>query len=486
MNRRSKPHFEVQNSSFDILRFTIRKIDGASTSSIAVRPFEGPVGVRPPYLLEDTYQRIRADRYNSVKVHLQYGTGGLDAVIPSSNVTTLAPGFVPGLPDEAASFRAAVRDPIESAPLKKRIDSRGSVAIVIPDITRPLPSERILPWLLAELDHIPPERLTIINGTGSHRTNSAEELAAMVGTDIFTRYRVVNHTAHDPARLLPAGRSPEGRTVYMNREYVEADKRIVLGFIEPHFMAGFSGGYKGIFPALADIDSIMHYHRAAVIGDPRSTWGRIEGNPTQDQIVRNGTLLPVDFCINLTLNRAREITRYFCGDALAAHRAGCEFARATAMVPCRSTFPIVVTTNSGYPLDQNLYQTVKGMSAAAQIVDANGFILAASCCNDGFPAHGNFRKLLYEHDSPRAVLETILAPGFSMYDQWEAQLLALICLKARVGLYSEIPAEEVCRAHLEPVGNIETRIVAELDRVGADAPVAVLPEGPMTIPYLVG
>jgi lactate racemase len=422
----------------------------------------------------------------SVKVHLQYGTGRLDAEIPSSNVTLLAPRFIPGLPDEEAAFREAVRNPVESSPLRERIGAHGRVAIVVPDITRPLPSERLLPWLLAELDHVPPERLTIINGTGSHRANSAEELASMVGAGIFSRYKVVNHTAHDPARLTPAGRTADGRTVFMTREYVEADRRIVLGFIEPHFMAGFSGGYKGIFPALADIDSIMHYHRAAVIGDPRSTWGLIEGNPTQEQIIRNGALLPVDFCINVTLNRRRAITRYFCGEVLAAHREGCKFAKATAMVPCQHAFPIVVTTNSGYPLDQNLYQTVKGMSAAAQIVEARGFILAASRCNDGFPAHGNFRKLLYEHSSPRAVLDTILAPGFSVYDQWEAQLLALICLKARVGLYSEIPAEEVSRAHVEPVSHIDARLGAELERIGIDAPVAVLPEGPMTIPYLAG
>jgi nickel-dependent lactate racemase len=249
-------------------------------------------------------------------------------------------------------------------------------------------------------------------------------------------------------------------------------------------MAGFSGGYKGIFPALADIDSIMHYHRAVVIGDPRSTWGLLEGNPTQEQIRANGSLLPVDFCLNVTLNRRREITRYFCGDPIAAHEEGCRFARATAMVACREPFPVVITTNSGYPLDQNLYQAVKGMSAAAQIVDSSGLILAAARCNDGFPAHGNFRKLLLEHATPRAILDTILAPGFSVYDQWEAQVLAMILLKARVGLYSEIPGDEVHRAHLEPVGSIAARISVELERIGPDAPIAVLPEGPMTIPYL--
>ena len=280
----------------------------------------------------------------------------------------LEPKYVQGLPDEEAAFRDAVRNPIESRPMRDLLRPKDRLALVIPDITRPLATDRLLRWTIGELSHIPDENITIINGTGSHRANTEAELASMVGREMLERFRVVNHSAHDPGTLAPAGRTPDGRTVLMNREYVEADRRIVLGFIEPHFMAGFSGGYKGVFPALADIDSIMHYHRASVIGDPRSTWGQLEGNPTQDQIRANGSLLPVDFCINVTQNRNRQITGFFCGEVSAAHRQGCEFARATAMVACERSYPIVLTTNGGYPLDQNLYQSVKGMSAAAQIV----------------------------------------------------------------------------------------------------------------------
>ena len=419
-----------------------------------------------------------------MKVHLQYGRDGLDVNLPSEQVTVLAPKWLEGLPDEPAAFRAAVRDPIDSPPLKELIGARDRVAVVIPDITRPLPSDRLLPWLFAELAHVPAENFTIINGTGSHRVNTDDELRGMVGDEVFGRYRVVNHNAHDPATLAPAGQTADGRAVLMNREYVEADRRIVLGFIEPHFMAGFSGGYKGVFPAVADIDSIMHYHRAEAIGHPRSTWGVLEGNPTQEQIRANGALLPVDFCVNVTINRRRQITRFFCGEVLAAFERGCRFAKATAMVACPRPFPVVVTTNGGYPLDQNLYQAVKGMSAASQVVSEGGLIVAASRCNDGFPAHGNFRRLLFEHAGPRELLATILAPGFSMYDQWEAQLLAIIRLKARVGLYSEIAPDQVRRAHLEPVADVAARVGEELSRIGQDAPVAVLPEGPMTIPYL--
>jgi nickel-dependent lactate racemase len=272
----------------------------------------------------------------------------------------------------------------------------------------------------------------------------------------------------------------------MNRAYVEADRRIVLGFIEPHFMAGFSGGYKGIFPAVADIGAIMRYHDAPTIGHPKSTWGVLDGNPTQARIRHDGSLLPVDFCVNVTLNRDRGITRFFCGDVRAAHEAGCAFSRETAMVACPRPFPVVVTTNSGYPLDQNLYQAVKGMSAAAQIVEDGGLIVTAARCNDGFPAHGNFRQLLVASSSPRALLDTILEPGFSMYDQWEAQLLAMICLKARVALKSELPDDEVRRAHLTPIADIGRAVADEMLRAGRDLAVAVLPEGPMTIPWVGG
>ena len=395
------------------------------------------------------------------RIRLQYGADGIDLATDAPNVTVVEPRFVKGLADEAGGFRDAARNPIGTKPLRELVAATDRIAVVIPDITRPLPSERLLPWLFAELSHVPAANFTIVNGTGSHRSNTPVELEKMVGKDVASRYRIVNHTAHDPSTLALAGKTADGRAVLMNRDYVEADKRIVLGFIEPHFMAGFSGGYKGVFPAIADIEAITHYHRAAVIADPKSTWGALEGNPTQEQIRRNGGLLP-----------------------LQAHRQGCAFAKETAMVACDRAFPIVVTTNGGYPLDQNLYQTVKGMSAAAQIVSDGGYILTAARCNDGFPSHGNFKKLLFEHGTPKAILDTVLAPGFHLFDQWEAQMLAMILVRARAGLYSEIPADEIRRAHVEPVADVSARLAEEVRKVGRDVPIAVLPEGPMTIPYL--
>jgi nickel-dependent lactate racemase len=418
------------------------------------------------------------------RVRLRYGTDALELATDASDVTVIEPRFVGGLPDEAAAFREAVRRPIGARPLRDVVRASHRVAVVIPDITRPMPSHRLLPWLFGEIAHVPARNVTVINGTGSHRANTPAELERMVGRAVASTYRVVNHDAHAPAMLALAGTTRDGRPVSLSKAYVEADRRIVVGFIEPHFMAGFSGGYKGIFPALGDIESIIHYHRAAVIAHPRSTWGVLDGNPTQAQIRENGALLPLDFCVNVTLNRDQEITSFYCGDPIEAHERGCEAVRESAMVPCEQPFPIVVTTNGGYPLDQNLYQTVKGMSAGAQIVREGGYILTAARCNDGFPAHGNFRKLLVEHPTPQAILDTVLAPGFSLFDQWEAQVLAMILVRARAGLYSEIPADDLRPAHVEPVADVGARLAEELRRVGRDAPVAVLPEGPMTIPYL--
>lgn len=421
-----------------------------------------------------------------MQVRLPYGEGALDVELPGERISLIEPRFVPGLADEHAAFLRSVRAPLgDTRPLRECVREGETVAVCIPDATRPLPGDRLLPWLFAELPHVRDASVVIVVGTGSHRASTHDELRRMVGDEVLRRHRITSHDAHDPGRLVRAGAWDDGQPVLFAREWAEADRRIVLGFVEPHFMAGFSGGYKGVFPAVADVASIVRYHGAAVIADPRSTWGVIEGNPTQQIVRRFGALRPVDFCVNVTLNRERAITGFFCGEPAAAHDAACALSREIAMVRCERPFPIVVTTNSGHPLDQNLYQSVKGMSAGAQIVAENGLVVQASRCGDGFPAHGNFKRLLFEHDGPRALLDAILAPGFSVFDQWEAQILAQLRLRARIALRSELPDDEVRRAHLEPIADVAARVREELRALGdAGAPIAVLPEGPMTIPFL--
>lgn len=421
-----------------------------------------------------------------MKIAYRYGKEEKVLEVPFPQTEVIRPRHLPGLEDEAAAFREAVRNPVAGASLQRRLRKDSRVAIVIPDITRPLPSDRVLPWILEELAGIPPEYIVIVNGTGSHRPNTKSELREMVGDAVFDRVRVVNHDASDTGGLASAGRTSSGRNLCFRKEVLEADLRILLGFIEPHFVAGFSGGYKAVMPGTADMDSILEYHGAKIIGSPCSTWGRLDDNPTQQCVREWGAMAGPSFLINLTLNNHREITRWFCGDVVPAHDAGCEFVRQSAMAGFEQPFDLVITTNAGHPLDQNLYQTVKGISAGFQIVREGGQILCLSRCGEGFPEHGNFRRLLFEGESPRAILDRIEAPGFSMYDQWEAQLLAMIQVRARVALHSEIPAEEVRRAHLEPVADPESWLRDKFRELGAGARVAVLPEGPMSIPYLSG
>lgn len=419
-----------------------------------------------------------------MQIKLPYGKTILTAEAPFADVTILEPRGVEGLADEANDFAGAVRAPINARALREIVGRRDKVAVLVPDITRPFPSHRVLPWLFKELAHVPEGNFTVIIGTGSHRANTPAELKEMLGAEIVARYRVVNHNAHALPTMQPVGKREDGGIVYMNKEYVTADRRILLGFIEPHFMAGFSGGYKAVMPGVADINSILYYHSARVVGDQRSTWGVLEDNPTQELIRKLGALVNVDFCINVTLNRKRCITGFFCGDPQSAHLKGCEFAKASTMVPCSRYFPVVITTNGGYPLDQNLYQSVKGLSAAAQIVTQDGLIIAACECADGFPSHGNFTRLLWEHDSPQSIIATVLKPGFKMFDQWEAQLLAMIQVRAKVALFSTLRSDDVRRAHLDYVENLDEYLASAMHRLGKNTPIAVLPDGPLTIPYV--
>ncbi len=418
-------------------------------------------------------------------VQLDYGSEGLSLNLKGLNATILRPHYLEGLPDERAAFIKSVRRPYNSPPLRELITSGDRLAVVIPDITRALPGDRLLPWFFEELEGVPKENVTIIVGTGTHRSNTHEELVQMVGPEISAKYRIVNHDSRDSGTLLYAGRSPYGYDVSYTTEYVQADRRILVGFIEPHFMAGFSGGYKAVFPGIADLNAIQLYHGFTNIAHPKSTWGVLAGNPTQNHVCAAGRLLPVDFLVNVTLNTDRQITGYFCGDVSSAHEAGCAFSKKTAMVRVEKEFPIVVTTNSGYPLDLNLYQSVKGMSAAHSIVTNNGLIITAARCNDGFPEHGAFKNQILRWSSPNEAWKAIRHPDFSEPDQWQTQKLLQILQTCRVSLFSELDPELVRQAHLSPIDDIRSAINKELIQLGnPNTPVAVVPEGPLTIPYI--
>jgi nickel-dependent lactate racemase len=419
-----------------------------------------------------------------MRVELAYGEGVRSLEVPEG-ATVLLPRQIAGLPDERGAIIDALRAPMGQPSLRERVNPSDRVAVVFSDITRPMPNARVLPTLLDELAHVPPEQVVLINGLGTHRAQTEEELVRMLGRDLVARYTIEQHDAWDTEGLIDLGETRYGHRALANRTFVEATFRIVTGFIEPHIFAGFSGGPKAVLPGIAGIESIMDNHGYAMLSADTATWGITEGNPVWEEISQVGQLARPDLMLNVTLNRRRQITGVFAGELREAHRNGIEFVRSSAMVPVDAPYDIVVTSNSGYPLDINLYQAVKGMSCAAQVVKPGGSILIASECRDGVPDYGEYRNLMHEGGSPQGVLELISQPGFRRHDQWEAQLHAQILQLADIHVYSDYLSDEETRGMLcEPCHDLDATLADLLKKHGPRARVCVLPEGPQTIPYL--
>jgi nickel-dependent lactate racemase len=419
---------------------------------------------------------------------LAYGKKGLSVQLPDeAAVTVLEPAHEEALADPRAALREALRRPLEGPPLRELARGAAKVGVVFNDITRPTPNQLILPAIFEEFASagLKTGQITLFNATGTHRGNTAAELEGMLGAEIAGRYRIVQNDARAADAHVRIGRTPGGNEVWMLREFMACDLKILTGFIEPHFVAGFSGGGKAVMPGLARLDTVMHNHGARNIDSPHSTWGLTEGNPLWEDVRAAARLAQPGFLVNVALNRDKAITAVFAGAWEQAHARGCAWVKERAMVPVAEPFDIVLTSNSGYPLDLNLYQAVKGMSAAALVLKPGGGILIAAECWDGIPEHGAFGELLRQARSPEELLRTVRAPGFAREDMWEAQLLALVCQKARVYVYSDgLTDEQIRSAHLEPCRSIEAT-VAELRReYGLGARICVLPEGPQTIPYL--
>ncbi|HEX9116903.1 MAG TPA: nickel-dependent lactate racemase [Anaerolineae bacterium] len=416
---------------------------------------------------------------------LAYGKTGLDLELPDRyDVTVVEPRFVPAVADPQAALAAALAAPIGSARLREFAAQGAHAGIVFSDITRATPNHLLLPAVLAELD-LPPERITLFNALGTHRPNTEAELRGMLGDAIVDRYRIVQNNAFDPDTQVCLGRSTRGHEIWLNREFASCEIKVLTGFIEPHFFAGYSGGGKAVMPGMAGQKTVLGNHDAGMIADPAATWGVTRGNPIWEEIQEVSHQAGRLFLLNVTLNKNKEITGVFAGDLDLAHAAGCAYVKETAMVSVPHAFDIVITSNSGYPLDLNLYQTVKGMSAAAQVVRPGGAIIAAAECWDGIPAHGLYGKLLASAPSPAALLETIAAPGFLEQDQWQAQIQAQIQGRADVYVYSDhLSADVIQSALLLPTGKIEDTVAALVDRYGPQATICVLPEGPQTIPYV--
>jgi nickel-dependent lactate racemase len=421
-----------------------------------------------------------------LNIELAYGRTGLLVELPDA-VEVLKPKFNPGFSDEVTAIRNALQNPIGTKPLADLVKDRDRVVIVHTDITRATPNDRILPVLIAELEAagIQPDDIILINGLGTHRSQTDTELRTLLGDKIVDNYRCLQHDCYDDSNLVSLGETSLGHPVRINRDYMEADVRILTGFIEPHFFAGFSGGPKALLPSLAGAESVFTNHGFQMISHPKASWGITDGNPIWEEMCEVALRTNPTFLLNVSLNANKEITSVFAGDMIDAHAQGCKFVKENAMVGVEEPYDIVITTNSGYPLDQNLYQSVKGMSAANEIVRQEGSIVIATACEDGLPNHGKYAELLEQGGSPQGILDLVSQEGYSEHDQWQVQIQAQIQQRADVYVFSEgLTADQVERALFKSTDDIKSTIEKLTSKYQPDPRVCVIPEGPMTIPYL--
>ncbi|MHB9034562.1 MAG: lactate racemase domain-containing protein, partial [Anaerolineae bacterium] len=253
---------------------------------------------------------------------------------------------------------------------------------------------------------------------------------------------------------------------------------------QPHIFAGYSGGPKAVLPGVAGFDTIMANHSFSMVNDQRATWGITQGNPIWEEMRELALLSKPDFLLNVTTNREREICAVFAGELLAAHTQACDYVRETSMASFDQPFDIVITTNDGYPADINLYQAVKGMSCAAQIVKPGGAIIIAAECRDGVPDNGQYRKLVQQGGSLPGIMAMLSQPGYHEYDQWQVQLQANVMKKAEVHVFSKLPDADVEQMLFSPSHNIEDTLAGLIQRYSPNARICALPEGPQIIPYL--
>ncbi len=378
-------------------------------------------------------------------------------------------------------IKEGFRKPINSKPLNELVIPGEKVVIVTSDGTRPVPHKDLIPAIISELN-ISAENITIIIGTGSHRPNTPDELANMLGKNIVSKFKILNHDAFENGENIKVGITKANGPLYLNKHYVEADKRIVVGFIEPHGLAGFSGGPKGVIPGVAGIETIKFIHSYQMIKSPLRGWGKIENNPIRNEIFEMAGMCPPDFLVNVTLNKEKRITNIFAGDYITAHEKGCFFVSKNSMIHVKKRYPVVVVTNNGYPLDQNLYQSVKGLMAADQIIEKNGVIILFSECSDGIPEHGNFDRFVRNKTSEQ-IIKYFESKNITESDQWEAQVWAQIIMDREIYIYSTLSVVDAKSFQLIPLSDFQNdieNILAKFDHPD----VAILPEGPVSVPII--
>lgn len=422
-----------------------------------------------------------------MRVKLDYGRTGLEVELPDDRVVgPLAIKPAPPLENPESLLRELLDRPIGSPPLAQLAKGKKSACVVICDITRPVPNRLLLPPILETIESagVPRDGITILIATGMHRPNEGDELIELVGADIAGNYRCENHRGKVLEEHTYLGTTPRGVPAWIDARYVDADLKITTGLIEPHLMAGYSGGRKLVCPGIAALETVKVWHGPDLLEHPKADCGILEGNPVHEENTRIARMAGCDFIVNVTLDAARRVTSIVAGDMEAAFLHGVEFIRNVVRAEVPAECDVVVTSSAGYPLDTTFYQAVKGLTGALPIVKQGGTIVIAASLSEGIGSP-EFQRLFRENDSLETFMRRILGKDYFVMDQWQLEELAKVCRKARVKFVSDgLSAETLNSLFVESAPSVEKAVADSLAEYGPEARVAVIPKGPYVLPVV--
>ncbi|MBM3709366.1 MAG: nickel-dependent lactate racemase [Actinobacteria bacterium] len=420
-------------------------------------------------------------------IELDYGDEKLKVEISKKNllyIITSKP--VKPVSDPKDALLKSIKNPIGCLPLSERIRGKKNICIVISDITRAVPSKLILEVILGELSDcgVKEDLITILIATGLHRPNVGKELEGLVGKEIADRYHIVNHNARDRNSCEHIGNTKRGTPVIINRVFLDADFKILTGLIEPHFMAGFSGGRKAVCPGISYMDMFRHFHGPDILESENASVGVLDGNPFHEESTEIAKLADADFIVNVTINKDKEVTGVFSGDLEEAFYAGAKFCMDSSCYPIKEEADIVITTGGGLPLDATLYQTVKGIVGALPAVKQGGMIAVAAECSEEIGSK-EFVEIIEQEKDIDGFMKKITDRDYFKIDQWEFEELIKARRKAEIYLYSGCllaGSYKIPPSTLKLVRTVDEAIEIGLRKFGDNATISVIPEGPYTIP----
>ncbi len=419
-----------------------------------------------------------------MRIRLDYGREGLEVALPGTGrIQLLSYGAVDPLPDPDRAVRDVLQQPIASAPLAQLAAGRDNACLVVCDITRPVPNEQILTPVLQILEEagLPADRISILVATGLHRPSTKDELREMLGPRIADRYPIFNHHGQELSEHTFLGHSPRGVPIWIDSRYVEADLKITTGLIEPHLMAGYSGGRKLICPGLAALETVKVWHGPEFLEHPRADCGVLDGNPVHEENTWIAEKAGCDFIINAVIDAQRRPLRFVAGDMQQAFLSGVEFVRNVVRATVPQPADIVITSSAGYPLDTTFYQAVKGLTGALPIVKEGGTIILAASLSEGIGSP-EFQRLFAENDSIESFMQRILGQDYFVMDQWQLEKLGHVLRKAQVKVVSDgLPSEVINRLFVQSAPTVEQAVQDALQQHGDEATIAVIPKGPYVL-----